>query len=582
MIRYPLTYNPIVEYWGQIQSGEVTVSRKVYKTFEHVIEQLADAHSPYHYSARRANHILEFAENFCRNSKGKSGGKLVKLEPWEKAILATVFGFVDDDSLRQYRTALLIVGKKNGKSLLASIVGNYMLTADNEAGPEVYAVATKRDQAKIIWSEAKRMVLKSPTLKSRVRTLVAEMQCDANDGVFKPLASDSNTLDGLNVHCALMDEVHQWQSGRALFDIVADGVTAREQPLIFVTSTAGTVREDIYDELYEEAERVINGYTDPDGYRDDRFIAFVYELDARAEWVQPEAWQKANPGLGTIKNAKALAEKVERAKANPALVKNLVCKEFNIRETSAEAWLSFEALDNRDTYRLEPAEKRFVWIHDGTETVLPYPRYGCAGADLSSTNDLTAAKMIFAVPGCDKLFVLSMYWLPSTTLEKHVTEDHVPYDKWYERGLLRLCTGNKVDYRDVTAWFREVQDELDIWLFNCGYDSWSAQYWVDDMRNEFGAGQMQAVPQGKKTLSQPMQLLGAALTDKQIVYNNNPIDKWCLANTTADEDINGNIQPRKSNRPTRRIDGTAAMLDAYIALLSVQEDYYQRIGGYQA
>lgn len=158
-----------------------------------------------------------------------------------------MFGFVDIEGNRQYRESLLIVGKKNGKSLLASGVGDYLLFGDGEPGPEVYAVATKRDQAKIIWLEAKRMVNKSPALKKRSRCLVGEIVTDFNDGVFKPLASDSDTLDGLNIHGALMDEVHQWKNGRALYDIIADGVTAREQPLVFITSTAGVIREDIYD-----------------------------------------------------------------------------------------------------------------------------------------------------------------------------------------------------------------------------------------------------------------------------------------------------------------------------------------------
>ena len=218
---------------------------------------------------------LNFAENYCGHSKGKFGGKPVRLELWEKAHLAAVFGFIDDDGLRKYRESLLIVGKKNGKSLLASIVGLYMLMADGEPGPEVYAVATKKDQSKIIWLEAKRMIRKSPALSKRAKTLVAEIDTEYNDGVFKPLASDSDTLDGLNVHCVLMDEIHQWKQGKALYDIMADGVAAREQPLDYITSTAGTIREDIYDQKYEEAEMVINGYGDPDGYKDEHFIAFI-------------------------------------------------------------------------------------------------------------------------------------------------------------------------------------------------------------------------------------------------------------------------------------------------------------------
>lgn len=576
--RYPLTYNPIAEYWNQIQSGEEVVGQKIHKTYQHIVEQLNREDGEYFYDPRRANHILEFFENYCHHSKGKVGGKLVELELWEKAMLATVFGFVDIEGNRQYREAVLIVGKKNGKSLLASGVGTYMLTGDGENGPEVYAVATKKDQAKIIWLEAKRMIKKSPALAKRVRPLVAELDCDGNDGVFKPLASDSDTLDGLNIHCALMDEVHQWKNGRALYDIIADGVTAREQPLVFITSTAGVIREDIYDEKYEEAEKVINGYGDPDGYHDPHFIAFVYELDSRGEWIDPKCWKKANPGLGTIKNEKALAAKVEKAKQNPALVKNLVCKEFNIRETSSEAWLTFEQLDNRDTFSLNPEEKRFIWHHDGEDIELPYPRYGIGGADLSSTTDLTAGKVIFTVPGYEEyLFVLSMYWLPDSLLEKRVKEDKIPYDKWADRGLLRLCEGNKVKYQDVKAWFVEIQETFDIYLPWIGYDSWSASYWVDDMTDYFGKSAMAPVIQGKKTLSDPMKRLGNDLDSKLIIYNNNPIDKWCLANTAYDEDVNGNIQPHKTSKPTRRIDGTAALLDAYTVYLDNSDDYLSRI-----
>lgn len=567
--RYPGDYNPILEYWDAIQNGREIVGQKVFKTYQHVVAQIGRTDTEFFYSTARANHVIEFIENFCHNSKGKTGGKLVELELWEKAMLATVFGFIDNDGYRQYREALLIVGKKNGKSLLASGIGLYLQMADGEAGPEIYAVATKRDQAKIIWQEAKRMVKKSPALAKRMRSLVAELVSDYNDGVFKPLASDSDTLDGLNIYGALMDEIHQWKSGRVLYDIIADGVTAREQPLIFITSTAGTIREDIYDEKYEEAERIINGYEDPDGYHDERRIAFIYELDRRSEWTDPNCWRKANPGLGTIKSYTALKERVERAEKNPALVRNLVCKDFNIRETSSEAWLSFEQIDNRDTFRLVLEKRCLVWTHVGAdgmeqERVLSYPRYGIGGADLSKTTDLTAAKVIFQVPELpDVLFVMQMYWLPQELLEKRVNEDKIPYDKWHERGLCRLCEGNKIRYEDVKTWFVEVQENFDIFIPYIGYDAWSATYWTDSMADYFGKEAMIPVHQGVKTLSEPMKRCGNDLQSKRIIYNNNPIDKWCLANTAYDEDKNGNIQPHKTSRSTRRIDGTAALLDAY-------------------
>ena len=578
--KYPITYCPIREYWQAIQDGREVVSQKIFKTYQHLIQQL-EKPGEYFYDPARANHVIEFFENYCHHSKGKLGGKLVELELWEKALLATVFGFVDIEGNRKYRKCLLIVGKKNGKSLLASGVGLYMQLADGEAGPEVYAVATKKDQAKIIWQEAKRMVRKSPALLKRTRPLVSEIASDFNDGTFKALASDADSLDGPNVHCALMDEIHQWRNGRALYDIVADGIAAREQPLIFMTSTAGTVREDIYDQEYEDAERIINGYSDPDGYHDDHTICFIYELDARAEWTDPACWKKANPGLGTIKSYKILADKVQKAMQNPALVKNLVCKEFNIRETSSEAWLTFEELNNRDTYMLNPDEKRFIWHHTEGDTVreieLPYPRYGIGGADLSSTTDLTAAKVLFMVPGCEHVFTLSMYWLAENLLERRVTEDNICYDKWFDRGLLRLSPGNKVHHRLVKEWFVEIQEQLDIYIPYVGYDSWSADYWVEDMADYFGKTAMIAVHQGKKTLSDPMKRLKNDLVDNLIVYNNNPIDKWCLANTSYEEDKNGNIQPHKTSKPTRRIDGTAALLDAYTVLQDKQEEYLAMI-----
>lgn len=557
MIKYELTYNPILEYWGKIKTGEITVCKKIYKTYQKIVSDFDASDGEYYYSPARANHVLEFAENFCRHSKGKMGGQPVRLELWEKALLATIFGWVDINGNRKYREALLIVGKKNGKSLIGSIVGLYLQVADGEMGPEIYAVATKKDQAKIIWSEARRMVRKSTVLAKRIKTLVSEMTSDFNDGVFKPLASDSDTLDGLNVHGALMDEIHQWKNGKILYDIIADGVSAREQPLIFITSTAGTIREDLYDEKYEYAERVINGYFDDKGYKDEHFIAFVYELDSKKEWTDEACWVKANPGLGTIKNIDALRNKVERAKQNPNMVRNLVCKEFNIRETSSEAWLDFAQIDNPATYCISDLR----------------PKYGIGGTDLSSTTDLTAAKVLFMVPGDNHIYAISMYWIAEELLEQRVKEDKIPYDKWAEQGLIRLCPGNRVHPKYVTEWFAEIQRDYDIHLYMIGYDAWSATYWVEEMEAMFGAGVMVPIHQGKKTLSLPMKQLGADLESKLIVYNNNPIDKWCLANTAIEEDKNGNIQPHKTSKRTRRIDGTSALLDAYTVLQANINEY---------
>lgn len=550
--------NPILEYWKKIKSKEIIVNEKIKLTYRHLVEDIVNNdESEWEYDDDVANHAIEFIERFTKHSKGAMGGKPFILELWQKALIAAMFGIVDKlDGNRKYQEVIFIVARKNGKSTLAAAVALYLQLADGELGPEIYAVATKRDQARIVWLEAKRMVQKSPALRKRVRSLVAELVSDFNDGFFRPLGRDSDTLDGLNVHGATMDEVHAW-TDMNLYDVVVDGTSSRENPMIFVTSTAGTVRESVFDRLYDECEMVINGYGDPDGYKNERLLPIIYELDKRNEWTDEDKWIKANPGLGTIKQLDALEQKVNRARGNPRLVRNLVCKDFNIRETSGESWLTFEQLDNQKKFNLEELK----------------PRYGLGGFDLSSTTDLTCATVLFMLPNDDKIYVEQMYWLPEDLLEQRTQEDKIPYDTWKEQGFLRTSQGNRINYKDVAEWFFEMQQEKDIYIPWIGYDSWSAVYLVEELKEFFGQDALEPVIQGKKTLSSPMQSLGAMLQSKKVVYNNNPILKWCLSNTSYEEDKNGNIQPIKGNNRNKRIDGFASLLNAYVTLERHYDEY---------
>jgi phage terminase large subunit-like protein len=556
MITYPDDYNPVIEYVEAIENHDITVPNKIEKTYQYLARVIREDDA-WHYNFRRGNHILEFFENFVIPTKGQAAGKPIVLELWEKAFLAAAFGIVDNTGHRRFSRVILIVGKKNGKSALSSGVGMYLLMADGENGPDIYSVATTRDQAKIIWEEAKKMRNKSVYMKKYTRATISDIVCPANNGTFKPLASNVDNLDGLNVFGCLMDEFQQWKNGKRLYDIMADGTSSREEPLIFMTSTAGVIREDIYDETYDEAAEIINGFDDPDGIHRDDTLPIIYELDARSEWDNSAAWIKANPNLGISKKESYLANKVANAKANPKDLKDVLCKEFNIRETSRTAWMSFDDIDNRKKFDI--AEMK--------------PKYGVGGFDLSITTDLTCAMDIFMVPGDDHIYVDPMFWLPEDLLDSHVKQDRIPYDKWRDMGYLRLCSGNKINQKDIYDWFQEVQREKDIYLPWIGYDSWSASYLVNDMKDAFGAGAMEAVVQGKKTLSQPMKELGADLQKKRIIYNNNPILKWCMTNVGIDEDINGNIQPVKSQNSRQRIDGFATLLDAYIALQRHYEEY---------
>jgi phage terminase large subunit-like protein len=562
MIKYPLAYNPILDYWQKIERGEIVVPHKVKVEYRYLVKLIEDdSQSEYEYRASRANHAIEFIENYCKHSKGKWGGKPIELELWQKAFLAGLFGFIHKiDDTRMHREGFLVVGRKNGKSTMASGTGNYGQIADGEPGAEVYAVATKKDQAKLVWSEAKRMVNKSPALRKRIKTLVAEMRCEMNDSSFTFLGSDSDKLDGLNVHFALLDEIHAWKD-KNLYDVIVDGTSARDQPVILMISTAGTIRESVYDLKYNEAVAHINDIEESGKPKDISFFPVIYELDHRKEWVDEKCWVKANPGLGTIKKTDELRRKVEKAKNNPLLVKNLLTKDFNIRETSSEAWLTFEQLNNTTTFNLKDLK----------------PRYGIGGADLSATTDLTAAKVLFMLPDDSNVYVVSMYWLPEDLLEQRSKEDKIPYDLWYEQGLLRTTPGNSVHAKYVTEWFIEVQNELDIYIPWIGYDSWSAKYWVEEMQGNFGDESMIPIPQTRKFLSGHMKLMGAELDAKRIIYNNNPIDKWCLSNTAVEADKSGNIQPCKTSNQRRRIDGTAALLNAFAVLQDKKQEYLTMI-----
>jgi len=540
--------NWILEYWQAIEGGAI-VSAKVKRQMALLVKDIYQPGNKWHFDNSKANRAIEFIERFCKHSKGTWGGKPFILELWQKAFVSAIFGFVDKDGRRRFTEAWLMIGRKNGKSELASAVGLYMMIADGEPGAEIYCAATKRDQAKLIWQEAKRMVEKSPALRKKIKCLVAEMNSKFNDSVFKPLGADSNTLDGLNVHCGLLDEVHAW-ADKNLYDVIADGTSARQQALILGLTTMGTVREGIFDIKYDEIERNLNNPTD------ERLLAFVYELDDRAEWTDPKMWVKANPGLGTIKGKETLARKVAAAQANSVLVNNLLCKDFNVRSNSAVAYLTFDEILNK------------AMIPDGIT-----PKYAIGGADLSRTTDLTAAAIIYKTSVDGDIYCRPMFWIPEDTVESHVHEDKIPYDVWIEKGWVRTCPGNKIDYHMVTNWFLEMEQELGVRFIGIGYDAWSATYWADEMAGIFSPDTMMKVHQGKQTLSLPMGQLRSELQAKHVIYNDNPPLKWCMSNVVADVDKNGNIQPKKGTNPRRRIDGFAALLNAYVVYLARLEEY---------
>lgn len=553
----------IEAYYNWIINNPNKVCKKVKKVYEKLVADLKtpkkvsflnkatgeeETHT-YIFDRNKASKPIKFIEKFLKQSKGQWNGKPLKLELFQKAMVEAAFGFVDKDTgLRKYKKVIFFVARKNGKSVLDSAIATYMMIGDGEGGAEIYSVATKRDQSKIVWEEAKKMIRKSPVLSPITRCLIGGIYFDSTDSYFRALASDSNSLDGLNAHLVIADEVHAWKD-KNLLDVMYDSMSARRQPMLLETSTMGTVRQNVFDIEYDYASQVIDGTV-----QDETLLPIIYELDDEKEWTNEECWYKANPSLGIIKSLKDLREKVERAKANPIELVNLLCKDFNIRQNSRNAWLTFEDLNNEEKY---------------TEWKDCYCIGGC---DLSSTTDLTCATLLGVVKG--KIRIKQMYWIPANFLEKKITEDKIPYDKWLKLGWLQLSGDSKIDYHDITNWFLTQVNDFDLRPLWIGYDSWNAQFWSDEMKgNGFD---MVEVRQGYKTESAPLKQMRADLIDKRINYNNNPILKWNLSNVVVKVDDNENIMLSKE-KSSQRIDGASSMMDAYVIYVNKQQEYLNYI-----
>ncbi|MCI9147974.1 MAG: terminase large subunit [Hungatella sp.] len=533
-------------YFSGISDGRIMACEKMKQIAAMLMEQYLTP-GKYHFDEDIANRHIQFIERFCKQPTGKIGQPL-RLELFQRARLQAVFGFVDDNDLRQYNEVLIIEGRKNGKTTETAAIELDMLVNDGEGSPQVYNVATMRDQAALGFNAANKMRMQSPLLRKHIKKRAGDMYFSGNMGYIKALASNTNSLDGLDTHCGVIDELAAIKN-RDIYDLVKQSMGARSQPLLFCITTNGFVRESIFDAQYQYASDVLAGKI-----QNEHFLPFIYELDHMSEWDREECWIKANPGLGTIKKVSYLKQMVQKAKDDESFKPTVLVKDFNMKQTSQSAWLRYEDFEN-------------------TETFKEVFRYGIGGFDGADSVDLNAAKVLCMRRDDPRIYVRQMYWIPQTVLDMQDLSgdrkgrDAVPYQLWKDQGLLRTVESNKVNKRVILDWFCEIRDKEDIYILYIGYDPWH----VDDsllreFQMEFGEKAMIPVRQGVITLSQPMKDLKADLQAKQILYNDNPIDKWCFFNTCVKTDINGNIQPVKGLDSRNRIDGTLALIDGYKVL----------------
>ena len=550
------------EYYRQIITGEIIVNEEIRSWYIIVHRNLLrstlgstlyDPEYTFHFDERLGNHPIEFIETFCRHYQGEHAGELVKLELFQKAFVQTLFGWVDADGIRQYREYFFEVARKHGKSFLSACLAVYMLVADGEAGAEIYSAATKLDQAKIIYGAAKNIIDQSPELRALVKSTREGLTFKMTRSVMKALPNESKSLDGLNIHFGALDEIHE-QRDRNMYDVLKQSTKARKQAIIGCITTSGFYRGGLYDSLHDYAVDVAKGTI-----TDDRFLPIVYKLDVESEWMDPTCWIKANPGLGTIKSYVQLADDVERAKNDASYLPTLLVKDFCMMQSDRAAWLPLESIINEETVPIEYLEHS----------------YAIGGCDLSAVSDLTCATLLIRKPSDDKFYVLQHYFIPESKVKllQETKSREAPYALWAKQKWLTICESTQVNYSDVTQWFVRMAYDHDIRPLWVCYDRALAGYWQEEMA---GAGfEMVKIPQGPYTWSGPMKAMGAAFEAKRVIYNNNPILRWCLCNTakkSTNEDGIETIQPVKIHK-NRRIDGMVSLLNAWVGYVKYEAEY---------
>ena len=546
-----------------VLAGTFITSGKI-KQLCSILAKRGTTYKRWHYDHDAAWRAVSFVEKFCCQTAGDIGQRLV-LQPFQRFVVATIFGWVDDDGKRQYQEVLMVIGRKNGKTTLCAAIMQYLLVADGEYGPQIYTMACTEQQAALCFGGAKKMMRQSPALSKRERMgNVPERRrqgilYDANDGYITTLTMNTE-LDGLDVHGAVCDEIAAWKTDGPYND-VKQGMSARSQPLMFEITTAGFVRNSIYDTQYAYASRWLNGEID-----DDRFIPFIWELDRDDDWMHDEdCWVKANPGLGTIKSIDTLRGFVQRAINEPTFRPTVLTKDFNIPQNSSSAWLT--------------------WEESGSDEKVDFEsmgfRYAIVGFDYAQSVDLTCAQVLCMRDGDEKIYERSMYWIPEAKLEEqetkggHDTKDHAPYRLWIDQGYMRVVQGNVVPVSVLAQFIQELRDEHGIYTFALGYDPWhvigSDRELLEQM---IGQDRCEAVIQGAKTLSDPMNRIRADYKRGRFVDNANPVNRWCRMNVMVTTDTNLNILPdKKEAKGANKIDGFMAELDAYIAFLRHEDEY---------
>ena len=562
--------NYIYSYYQAICNGSVTVGKWIQLVYEHLVKGLES--KAFFFDQRKANAAVDWIETHCFHTEGPLAPGPLKLELWQKALVSAIFGIVDEKGNRQFREILLVVARKNGKSLLAAAIANYTFRLDGGYGARVYCLAPKLEQADIIYNNLWAMIQLDPEWKALkeiasernthnekvnddsmlARHRQSDLAIPGTNSTVKKLAFAVKSSDGFNPSLCICDEIAAWPGDKGLkqYEVMKSGMGARPEAILLSCTTSGYVNDSIYDELIKRSTRFLMGDS-----KEKKLLPFLYIIDDVERWNDLNELRKSNPNLGTSITADYMLEEIAVAEGSLSKRTEFLTKYCNIKQNSTAAWFSHEEITNctGEALRLEDFKGS----------------YCVGGIDLSQTTDLTSCCVV--IEKNHKLYVHSHFFMPSSRFNVASAEDNTPYDIYWKQGFLSLSGDNYVDYHDVFDWFRKLIEEYQIYPLKVGYDRYSAQYLVQDMTN-YGF-HMDDVYQGTNLTPVIREFEGIVKDGRISFCGNNLLVAHLLNSALKSEQEAQKVRLVKVGQRTR-IDGTAALLDA----MTVRMKYYGEIG----
>ena len=540
--------NYIEEYKAQVDAGEIIVGEWIRR----LLSRLEDgfAAGEFFYDGDKAARAVDFIETFGHHSEGSTDR--LRLELWQKAFIASIFGIVDEDGVRQFREVMLVVARKMGKSLMCSAIAEYLAILDGEYGAMIYCVAPKLEQAHKVYDGFYQMLEMEPAFRKYYWKRRTDVYFPDTNTSVRPIAFNAKKSDGLNPHAVIADEISAWpaEQGRKQYEVLRSAFGARKQPLMISITTAGYVNDGPYDDLFARSTAYLTGASS-----EKRLLPWLYVIDDPGKWNDLDELAKSNPNLGVSVQPDFYGEEIAIAETSLSKKAEFLTKYCNIKQSSTAAWLPWQVVDDCCTEEIAIEDFR--------------SSYCVGGIDLSQTTDLTSACVV--IERNEKLYVFSRFFMPENKIDELSEREGVPYRIYVAQGLLTPSGENFVDYNDVFTWYRQLVEDYEILPLQVGYDRYSAQYLVQDM-TAYGF-HMDDVYQGFN-LSPVIQEMEGLIRDRRLEFGKNNLLKQHLLNAAVKFDQENKKMKLVKVEQRAHIDGAAALLDA----LTVRQKWYDQIG----